>query len=822
MEIHELNTFSGTLGANDYFVTDNGTDTSKVPATGITDPLNARIDNIIAGGTAPSAAEVTDARLGAAVLGSVQYSSLGDAVRGQSTALYNDDLNIKETLKKYNAYPLSEDIITRTSGTHNGITYNWNGKVCTVSGTASSVSVNILVSQRNLSNFLVPGNKYPVKYKTTNINVGLNFAFYDANNVATYIHFTTDGILTVPANAVKWSVRLYVASGVSFSPSAVVSETAFLNNKSIQDLLSEVSNAYVGADGVTYGTLGDSIRGQVNWVDGKISSINSDISDINSDISGVNTQVESIRNELKAENIFDYLNGVITKTSGSHNGITYNWNGDICSVSGTSTDVSVNALFANAPLPNGLAAGKTYHVDYKTTNTDIELNFVWRTSASGTPSYLSVFGPQNITIPSGVTHMAVRLYVARGKTISPAATVSAVKMLNRESINEMISRYVYGGKSQTDNGVSALTYFFISNHYSADNKATPADIPYNSYTYTNGVRLGEGFPEKVRTEGSFWWIFCLGNMVYASAPQRVFIAINAYENKEYRGQSLDSGETVAWISSSAKHANILCIGSSFGQDATVYAPYLMENMGNVDITFGIVYMSGGAISQYNQWFDDDTPLNYYKKNINETAWSNAAQKTLKQVLHDENWDIILINQSAYDGGVESTYADLNEYLYKLTSYVGHSVKFGYLMPQAALGYTDRYTFTDLVGCAQKVLDESAASFLIPSGTAIENARNTTLNSIGDRPGGLAYDTTGHLQEGLPVLISNYVTAQILLSELGETGGIMGCSIRPTAEWVSIHNIPGQNGTSTGVNDNNCIIGQRCAVQAIKHPYEVSI
>ena len=32
MQIHELNTFSGTLGAGDYLAIDNGTDTSKISA----------------------------------------------------------------------------------------------------------------------------------------------------------------------------------------------------------------------------------------------------------------------------------------------------------------------------------------------------------------------------------------------------------------------------------------------------------------------------------------------------------------------------------------------------------------------------------------------------------------------------------------------------------------------------------------------------------------------------------------------------------------------------------------------------------------------
>lgn len=83
MQIHELNNYTGTL--NDaYMAVDDGSDTGKEKIKDITDPLNTRIDNIIAG-TAPSAAEVTDARLGA---DGVVYPSLGAAIRGQV-----DDLN---------------------------------------------------------------------------------------------------------------------------------------------------------------------------------------------------------------------------------------------------------------------------------------------------------------------------------------------------------------------------------------------------------------------------------------------------------------------------------------------------------------------------------------------------------------------------------------------------------------------------------------------------------------------------------------------------------------------------------------------------------
>lgn len=78
MQIHELNNYSGSLD-DAYLVADNGSDTGKMKTTALTDPLNERIDNIIAG-PAPSASEIIDARRG---VSGKNFASLGAAIRGQ-------------------------------------------------------------------------------------------------------------------------------------------------------------------------------------------------------------------------------------------------------------------------------------------------------------------------------------------------------------------------------------------------------------------------------------------------------------------------------------------------------------------------------------------------------------------------------------------------------------------------------------------------------------------------------------------------------------------------------------------------------------------
>lgn len=99
MQIHELNSFTGSLDAGSFVAVDNGDDTGKISIKellsdteneidALDESLNARIDNIIAGGAAPSESEIVDARLGASVLGSILYTALGGAIRGQSTDLF--------------------------------------------------------------------------------------------------------------------------------------------------------------------------------------------------------------------------------------------------------------------------------------------------------------------------------------------------------------------------------------------------------------------------------------------------------------------------------------------------------------------------------------------------------------------------------------------------------------------------------------------------------------------------------------------------------------------------------------------------------------
>lgn len=134
MQIHELNNYNGELNSSAYMAIDDGTDTGKISVVGLLsevndqidtldEDLNGRIDNIIAGGTAPSEAEVTDARRGT---DGIVYSSLGAAIRGQIEICQDEEAAITRKLLLVKSDNLIEADSDITAGyvAQNGTAYS--------------------------------------------------------------------------------------------------------------------------------------------------------------------------------------------------------------------------------------------------------------------------------------------------------------------------------------------------------------------------------------------------------------------------------------------------------------------------------------------------------------------------------------------------------------------------------------------------------------------------------------------------------------------------------------------------------------------------
>lgn len=150
----------------------------------------------------------------------------------------------------------------------------------------------------------------------------------------------------------------------------------------------ELADIRIGADGKTYANAGDAVRGQI----------------------------EAVNAQLVKSNTADLIAGIRTATHGTRSGITWAWDGEVCTVSGTATDNFVDAFVNIKPLPAGMIRGEKYVFSYKTTNDKMLLRVTFRPAESGAATVFYSAGGRVITVPQDANFISVALYTTTGKT----------------------------------------------------------------------------------------------------------------------------------------------------------------------------------------------------------------------------------------------------------------------------------------------------------------------------------------------------------------------------------------------------------------------
>lgn len=280
-----------------------------------------------------------------------------------------------------------------------------------------------------------------------------------------------------------------------------------------------------------------------------------------------------------------------------------------------------------------------------------------------------------------------------------------------------------------------------------------------------------------------------------------------------------------------KSLKILCFGNSFTLGSMGYAPFLLKDhfKEEIELTVGIAFISGGTlgptwegVENHLQKITEDTSYTYFKYVSDSTGWIRQSAKP-SEILADEDWDVITFQQGSNNSPDYTTYQPyLNQCIDLISQKVSNPVKIAWLIPHADTKVFTQGKEQDILDSAERVMDETITEVLIPFGTAIANARTTSLKEIGDA-GNLLYEGK-HLQNGLPMLVANYCSMIVLLNLLGmNQKSIVGInSIEVNDAWVSAHNIPNASavGNCVGVTSENCRIAEKCAIMAVKKPYTI--
>ena len=196
--------------------------------------------------------------------------------------------------------------------------------------------------------------------------------------------------------------------------------------------------------------------------------------------------------------------------------------------------------------------------------------------------------------------------------------------------------------------------------------------------------------------------------------------------------------------SDAKVIKVLAIGNSFSQDAIEQYLYELAHAQGDSLVIGNAYIGGCSIDRHFTNLKKDSALYAYRKVVGGVR-SERKKWTLKQIIRDEQWDIISLQQASQLSGVFDSYKNLPAFKRLVESYVTNlHVEFVWHMTWAyaedfkspLFYYYDnkqRQMYSDIISTMLSVMPAIGNPRIVPSGTAIQLVR-LRLGDILNRDG----------------------------------------------------------------------------------------
>lgn len=185
-----------------------------------------------------------------------------------------------------------------------------------------------------------------------------------------------------------------------------------------------------------------------------------------------------------------------------------------------------------------------------------------------------------------------------------------------------------------------------------------------------------------------------------------------------------------------KQLKILTIGNSFSEDTMEFVASIAQNLGVKQIKLGNLYVGGCSTKQHYSFATTQNPAYIYYDN-DGNGWNKTEGVASTDALTFEDWDFVTLQSGTGDGSrhtsVES-YHKLVPMLELIKSRVSPTTKIGYNLTwvgepsgthheMVSYGGDQILLFSKILEMVKTVVAPlEIVDFIIPTGTAIQNAR----------------------------------------------------------------------------------------------------
>ena len=231
----------------------------------------------------------------------------------------------------------------------------------------------------------------------------------------------------------------------------------------------------------------------------------------------------------------------------------------------------------------------------------------------------------------------------------------------------------------------------------------------------------------------------------------------------------------------ARTIKILAIGNSFSEDAIEQYLHELADADGIETVIGNLYIPGCSLERHMQCVNDNSPSYRYRKIGVDGVMKETPNCDIAKAIADEDWDYVSVQQASHFSGDYNTYQ-------QTWAYAQSSNHDGF----KRYGNSQKQMYEAIIGATKHVIKDIHPDVIVPSGTAVQNARPS---SIGDNMNRDGY----HLN----YLYGRYTAA---------------CT---WFQAIFKRNVVGNSYAPEGVTAEQKAIAQKAASAAVKHKFKVT-
>lgn len=279
-----------------------------------------------------------------------------------------------------------------------------------------------------------------------------------------------------------------------------------------------------------------------------------------------------------------------------------------------------------------------------------------------------------------------------------------------------------------------------------------------------------------------------------------------------------------------KKINVLEIGSSLNRCSVASFPFIASK-NEIEVTFATLFVGSMTLQQIADGFTNGTI--FYDIKMFKAGDVATISRTIPNLLKLERWDYVIIGRGA---GEDTTFSkDQETYLQAIVDGITENavnnptILFNIGIPSGRSGMDSMEPEWQAQVNTAKDMQSKFGVDLLPIGTAVTNARRTSLANLGayhmaeSEPSGMRIDSE-HLDWGIGYYVCGATLYEYIMSKNGSS--VLTAKGYASFEEQSKIRIASGAGLSaeqcyTEPTTETMRIAKVCAMLAVKNPYELS-